>query len=293
MGRLITAIVTPFAPETGAVDEEAFVDLLGHVCAHGSDGVVVCGSTGEAATLTDEEHLRVIELAVQSRPSGAAIIAATGTNDTRHTCELTAQACGLGADAILAVTPYYVRPNRRGVVRHYEEVARAAGDRPVLLYNIPSRSAIDLPNDLLAELAQIEGIEGVKQSNPDNLAPVDGLTVYAGNDDMLADTMDIGGAGLISVAAHVAGERIRAIADEADSARRHELEAELMGLYDALSVTTNPIPIKAALNLLGHRAGTLRLPLVDADEHERAVVAAALERYGLLPRDAAPPLSAR
>jgi 4-hydroxy-tetrahydrodipicolinate synthase len=278
LGAILTAIVTPFDDDL-RVDEEAFVDLLRHLCAHGSDGVVVCGTTGEAPTLSDEEHLRLIELAVQERPDGATVVAGTGSNDTHHACVMTARATELGADAVLSVTPYYNKPNRRGLKRHFEEVARAT-DKPVILYNIPGRTALDMPNDLLAELAQIERVDYVKQANNENLAPVDGLGVYAGNDDILARTLDIGGVGGICVASHIVGEEMRRLVDEPDE--RARIDGSLRGVYEAMSVTTNPIPVKAALNMLGHRVGGLRLPLVEADEHEQAAIRGALERHGLL-----------
>jgi len=278
LGVILTAIVTPFDDELN-VDEEAFVDLMHHLAEHGSDGFVVCGTTGEAATLTDEEHLGLIELAVNERPDGATIIAGAGSNDTRHAVHLTQRSTELGADAILSVTPYYNRPNRRGLIRHFEEVARAT-DRPVLLYNIPSRTGTDMPNDLLAELAQIEHIEGVKQANDDNLALVDGLQVYAGNDGTLAQTLDMGGAGGILVASHVVGDEMRRMVDEPEN--RDAIDASLRDVYDTLFMTANPICVKAALNLLGHHVGGLRLPLVEADETEREAVRGMLERHGLL-----------
>src|SRR4051812_47511465 len=162
LGAILTAIVTPFDDDL-KVDEQAFVDLLHHLAAHGSDGFVVCGTTGEASTLSDEEHLRVVELAVQNRPEGTSITAGVGSNDTRHAVHLTERATALGVDPVLSVPPYYNKPNRRGIVAHYTEVAKAT-DKPIVLYNIPSRVVIDVPNDLLAELAQIEGIDYVKQA---------------------------------------------------------------------------------------------------------------------------------
>lgn len=278
LGTILTAMVTPFDAQL-RVNEESTVRLMHHLADHGSDGLVVCGTTGEASTLTDDEHLRVIELAVEEMKGRCAIVAGTGSNDTRHAVELTERATELGVDAILSVTPYYNKPNRRGIVRHFQEVARAT-DKPIILYNIPGRTALDLPNDLLAELAQIEGIAAVKQANPANLAPVDGLAIYAGNDDMLCDVLEMGGAGGILVASHIVGEEMRRMVDE--PARRREIDAGLRDVYEALSVTVNPIPIKAALNLLGHDVGGLRLPLVEADEHELSVVRAMLERRGLL-----------
>jgi 4-hydroxy-tetrahydrodipicolinate synthase len=277
-GAVLTAIITPFDAQLH-VDEEAFVVLLHHLAAHGSDGFVVCGTTGEAATLTDEEHLGLIELALSERPAGASIIAGTGSNDTRHAVELTERATELGADATLSVTPYYNRPNRRGIVRHYEEVANAT-DRPVILYNIPTRTGTDMPNDLLAELAQIEHIDYVKQANDDNLAPVDGLGVYAGNDGTLARTLDMGECGGILVSSHVVGEQMRRMVDEPE--RRAEIDASLRDVYEALFITSNPICTKAALHLLGHCSAGCRLPLVEADEAETETVRSMLERHGLL-----------
>jgi 4-hydroxy-tetrahydrodipicolinate synthase len=277
LGAILTAVVTPFDDQL-RVDEDAFVRLLNHLVDHGSDGVVAAATTGEAPTLSDEEHLRVIELAVQELGDRATVVAGTGSNETRHAVHLTERATELGADATLSVTPYYNKPNRRGIVRHFEEVARAT-DRPILLYNIPQRTGVDMPNDLLAELAQIEHVEGVKQANPDNLAPVDGLEIYAGNDDMFCDVLELGGAGGVLVGSHIVGEEMRRMVDEPE--RRREIDAALSDVYDALAVTTNPIPVKAALNLLGHEVGGLRLPLVEATDDEVAAIRAALDRHGL------------
>jgi 4-hydroxy-tetrahydrodipicolinate synthase len=277
-GPVLTAIVTPFDAD-GNVDEEAFVALHQHVCANGSDGIVACGSTGEAATLSDEEHLRVVELACSERPPGTQVIAGTGSNDTRHAVEMTEKAVALGADGILSVTPYYNKPNRRGLIAHYEAIA-AASDKPVLLYNIPSRSVIDVPNDLLAELGQIEGIEGVKQANNDAIAQIDGLDLYAGNDDTFARALDAGAVGGILVASHIVGNEMRRMVQE--PAKRAEIDASLQDLFAALAVTTNPIGIKKALSLLGLASARLRLPLIEADEHETDVIRTALEKHGLL-----------
>ena len=278
LGSIITAIVTPF-DQQGNVDEAGFVELLDHLAANGSDGFVICGTTGEAATLSIEEHLGLIELAVSNRPEGSSIIAGAGSNDTRHAVEMTERSTELGADAILSVTPYYNRPNRRGIVAHYEEVVKAT-DKPIILYNIPSRTGTNLPNEFLAELAQLERIEFVKQANPDDVAQVDGLGLYAGNDDMLAEVLDLGGLGGILVASHVVGPQMRQIVEQPEL--RDEIDAGLAEVYAALGVTTNPIPLKAALSLLGLPSGPLRLPLVEASPEERAVVATALANLGLL-----------
>jgi 4-hydroxy-tetrahydrodipicolinate synthase len=278
LGAILTAIVTPFDDDL-RVDEQAFVDLMAHLAAHGSDGFVVAGTTGAAPTLTTEEHLRLIALASAERPAGTTIVAGAGSNDTAHAVQMTERATAAGADAILSVTPYYNKPNRRGIRRHYEEIAKAT-DKPVILYNIPSRVVVDLPNDVLAELAQIEHIDYVKQANNDNLAPVEGLGIYAGNDETLARTLNMGGEGGILVASHIVGEAMRRMVDEPD--QREEIDASLRDVYAAMGVATNPIPVKAALEMAGHPVGGLRLPLVEADEDERAQIREVLERHRLL-----------
>jgi 4-hydroxy-tetrahydrodipicolinate synthase len=277
LGSILTAIVTPF-DSAGAVDEASFVALMGHLANHGSDGFVVCGTTGEAATLSDEEHLGLIELAVAERPAGKSIVAGTGSNDTRHAVHLTARATELGVDATLSVTPYYNKPNERGIVHHYQEVAKAT-DKPILLYNIPGRTALNMGPELLAELAQIEGIEGVKQANAEELGLIDGLDLYAGDDSSFAQVLDLGGAGGVLVASHIVGDEMRSMVDEPQ--RRGEIDASLRDVYETLFLTSNPTCVKAALNLLGHGVGGLRLPLVEASPQELEAVRAMLERHGL------------
>jgi 4-hydroxy-tetrahydrodipicolinate synthase len=277
IGGILTAMVTPFGRE-GQLDEDATARLIHHLLDNGSDGLVLAGSTGEAATMTDEEKARLWEIGV-AEAGDATVIAGTGTYDTRHSIELTERATQIGVDAVLVVTPYYVRPNRRGIKAHFEAIA-AATDLPIVAYNIPSRTATDMPNDLLAELGQIDNVVAVKQARYEDLAPIDGLDLLAGNDDILAKVMDIGGTGGILVASQLVGTEMRRIIDEPE--HRHEIEDGLRDLYQALSVTTNPIPVKAALNLVGQQVGGLRLPLVEATEEETAVIRAALERHELL-----------
>jgi len=277
LGGILTAMVTPF-DANGGLDENAAVRLMHHLLENGSDGLVLAGSTGEGATMTDEEKVRLWELGV-AETGDAPVIAGTGTYDTRHSVELTERAHEAGVDAMLVVTPYYVRPNRRGIKAHYEAVA-AATDRPIVLYNIPSRTATDMPNDLLVELAEIDNVAAVKQARYEDLAAIDGLDLLAGNDDVLAKVMDLGGTGGILVASHLVGREMRRIVDEPDN--RHEIEDGLRDLYKALTVTVNPIPIKTAVAMTGLEVGPLRLPLVEASEEERAVVREALERHNLL-----------
>jgi 4-hydroxy-tetrahydrodipicolinate synthase len=278
LGAVLTAIVTPF-DAAGAVNEEAFVALMRHLAANGSEGFVVAGTTGEASTLSDEEHLGLIELAVRERPAGTSIVAGTGTNDTRHAMHLTEGATELGVDATLVVTPYYNKPSRLGLRRHYEAVARAT-DKPMLLYNIPGRTATNMPPDLLAELAQIEHVEGVKQANADELQPIDGLALYAGDDANFARVLDMGGVGGILVASHIVGPEMRRMVEEPE--HRAEIDASLRDVYETLFLTASPTCTKAALNLLGFQAGGLRLPLVEATAEELDTVRAMLVRHGLL-----------
>jgi 4-hydroxy-tetrahydrodipicolinate synthase len=279
----LTAMVTPFHAD-GAVNDDAAVALGRHLLANGSHGLVVCGTTGEAATLSDDEHIGLVELIARELGGEGTIVAGAGSNDTRHAVHLTERAVAAGVDAVLSVTPYYNKPNRRGLHRHFEEVARAAGGTPVILYNIPSRTALNMPPDLLAELAQIEGIEGVKQANSDELQPIDGLALFAGNDADFARCLDIGGAGGILVASHVVGNEMRRMYDEPE--HRAEIDASLRDVYETLFITASPTPTKAALNMLGHDVGGLRLPMVEADEAESAQVRAMLERHGLLEKAA-------
>jgi 4-hydroxy-tetrahydrodipicolinate synthase len=278
LGAILTAMVTPFDRE-GRVDEEAAVRLMHHLLDHGSDGLVVCGTTGEVPTLTDEEQLDLIALAVREVGDRATIVAGAGSNDTRHAVHLTERATLRGADALLSVTPYYNRPSPRGIRRHFEEVARAT-DKPILLYNIPSRTGTNMPPDLLAQLAQIDGIEGVKQANDEDLRPVEGLALYAGNDASLARTLDMGGAGGVLVASHIVGEEMRRMVDEPE--RRAEIDTSLRDVFEVLFLTASPTCTKAALNMLGVEVGGVRLPIVEATKDEKAQVRGVLERHGLL-----------
>lgn len=278
LGTILTAIVTPF-DEDLRINEQAFVALMHHLGEHGSDGFVVCGTTGEAATLTDEEHLGLIELAVRERPPGKTIVGGTGSNHTLHAAHLTQRATEMGVDATLSVTPYYNKPSPRGIVRHYEEVNKAT-DLPILLYNIPGRTAVNMSPELLAELAQIEHITGVKQANAAELQLIDGLDLYAGDDATFARTLDLGGAGGILVASHIVGDEMRRMVDEPE--HRAEIDASLQDVYETLFMTASPTCTKAALNILGHNAGGTRLPIIEANEEELAAVRAMLERHGRL-----------
>jgi 4-hydroxy-tetrahydrodipicolinate synthase len=283
IGGILTAMVTPFDGD-GALSEDRAATLMRHLLDHGSDGLVLAGTTGESSTLDDEEKLRLWAVGVEVC-GGERIIAGTGSNDTRHTVELTERAAATGVGAVLVVTPYYNKPNRRGLVAHFKAAAGAT-DLPVILYNIPSRSVIDLPNDLLAELGEIENVVAVKQARYEDCTPIDGLDLLAGNDDMLAPVLDMGGTGGILVASHVAGRQMRRMIDEPD--QRAAIAASLAPLLDALAVAPPVVAIKAALDLVGHDVGGLRLPMVAASEDEVARIRAALEAQQLLEPAQAP-----
>ncbi len=275
---IITAAITPFA-EDGGVDEEAFVAICSHLLANGSDGFVVAGTTGEGTTLTDAEKLRLFELAVSEFGDRATIVAGTGSNDTAHTVHLTERATEIGCDASLCVTPYYNKPNFRGLVAHYQAISGAT-DKPIVLYNIPSRCVIDISNEDLRRLAEIPNVSAVKQARYEDIEPVEGLDLLAGNDDVLAEVLDKGGAGGITVASHLVGVEMRRMIDEPEN--RSDLHTSLKPFFEAMSVTTNPMPVKTAMGMAGHRVGGFRAPMVECSDDEKAVIRAALERQGLL-----------
>jgi 4-hydroxy-tetrahydrodipicolinate synthase len=287
IGGVITAMVTPFA-EDRSVDETAARKLARHLIDNGSHGLVLAGTTGESPTLDDEEKLALLRAVRDEVGSDVLVICGTGSNDTRHSERLSAAAADNGADAVLAVTPYYNKPNFSGIKAHYEAVARAAGI-PVVLYNIPSRVVVNIPAEQLAELAEIENVVAVKQANDDELQPIDGLRLLAGNDGTLLRTLEMGGAGGILVATHLVGPEMRQIYDAmqaSDSERAVEIDDSLRPIYEVLS-KTNPIPVKAALELLGICSARARLPIVEADVEQKAEVRRALEAHGLLAGSAA------
>jgi 4-hydroxy-tetrahydrodipicolinate synthase len=280
---VLTAMATPF-DEAGAVDNDAGRRLASHLLEHGSHGLVIGGTTGECPTLTDEETIDLLRAVRAEVGDDALLICGTGTNDTRHSRELTKKAADAGADASLVVVPYYNKPNPAGIRAHFEAVAAAVPDLPLVMYNIPSRVVVNADPQLLGELAQVDNIVAVKQANDDDLGPIEGLAIIAGNDNTYRRVLEFGGAGVISVASHVVGDQMRAMWDAAqdnDLERAREIDAELTPVYEGLSVTTNPIPLKAALEMLGLAPDRLRLPLVSADPDQRASVRTALEGIGL------------
>jgi 4-hydroxy-tetrahydrodipicolinate synthase len=287
LGDVLTATVTPFDAD-GAVDYERYADLCRFLVENGSDGVVVNGTTGEAPTLSDDERLGLLRAALDAIGDSATVIAGTGTYSTEHSIQLTEQAHEAGAHGFLVVAPYYNKPPQRGIVAHFEAVA-AASDRPVLVYNIPGRVVINIEPDTMARLAEIENVTAVKQAYDDldqarRIVEL-GLELYAGDDNLLHPFLELGGKGGVCVHTHVVGPRVKEMvtrfrAGALDEAK--QIDDELAPAYELLSVVTGPIQIKAALNLLGHDVGGLRLPLVEASDDEVARIRDCLERLKLL-----------
>jgi 4-hydroxy-tetrahydrodipicolinate synthase len=280
---LITAMATPF-DESGAVDHDAARRLAVYLLEHGSHGLVIAGSTGECPTLTDTEEIELLKAVRAEVGEETLIVCGTGTNDTRHSCELTKMAAEAGADASLVVVPYYNKPNPAGIGAHFETVAAAVPELPMVMYNIPARVVINADPQLLGELGQVDNIVALKQANDEELGPIEGLTVLAGNDNTFLRVLEFGGGGGITVASHIVGERMREMWDAAqagDLDRARQIDAEITPVYEATSVTTNPIPLKAALEMLGLCADRLRLPLVSADAEQRAAIKAGLDAAGV------------
>ncbi len=286
LGHILTAIVTPFR-EDESIDFDSFQRLARYLVEHGSDGIVVAGTTGESPTLTDEERLDLFRAAIEAVGADATVVAGTGTYSTRHSMHLSERADELGADALLVVTPYYNKPPQRGIVAHFEAIARTS-DKPIIVYNIPSRVVVNIEPETISRLAEITTIRAVKQANGDidqaqHIIDV-GLDLYAGDDVLVQPFVELGGLGGICVHSHVVGpqvaEQVRAtLAGELERGRA--LDRELQPAYDLLQIQTNPLPIKAALNLLGHGVGGHRLPLPAPVEAELAAVRACLERLSL------------
>jgi 4-hydroxy-tetrahydrodipicolinate synthase len=287
LGEILTAIVTPFSRD-GSLDVDSFRRLARHLVDHGSDGLVVTGTTGESPTLSDEERFALYAAALEEVGDRATIVAGTGTNSTAHSVHLTERAHELGVHGFLVVTPYYNKPPPRGIVAHFAAVAEAT-DRPLMVYNIPARVALNIEPDTMAELAELPTVTAVKQANPDleqarRIVEL-GLDLYAGDDDLVLPFLELGGAGGVCVHTHVVGPQVQELLRlwrSGDAAGARALDEELRPSIELLRVAPNPIAIKAALNLLGHDVGGHRLPIVEATEDEREAVRGCLERLGLL-----------
>jgi 4-hydroxy-tetrahydrodipicolinate synthase len=287
LGEVLTAIVTPF-DGNGEVDLERFRALARHLVENGSDGLVVTGTTGEAPTLSDAERFDLWEAAVDEVGDRATITAGTGTYSTKHSVHLTEHADELGVDACLIVTPYYSKPPVRGIVEHFKAIA-AVTEKPLVVYNIPSRVVLNLEPQAIAQLAEIENVKAVKQANDDleqARAIVElGLDLYAGDDDIVLPFLELGGVGGICVHTHVVGSQVKEMVSRfrsGDVEGARELDRRLRPSIELLRAAPNPIAIKTALGLLGQDVGGCRLPLVEATAEERDQVRGCLERLGLM-----------
>jgi 4-hydroxy-tetrahydrodipicolinate synthase len=292
LGEILTAVVTPFQAN-GSVDLDRFRALASHLVENGSDGLVVTGTTGESPTLSDQERFDLYEAALEEIGDRATVIAGTGTYSTAHSVHLTARAHELGVHGFLVVTPYYNKPPVRGIVEHFKAIADVS-DRPLVVYNIPSRVVLNLETGAIAQLAEIPTVTAVKQANADleqARAIVElGLDLYAGDDDLVFPFLELGAKGGVCVHTHVVGPQVKELvrrygAGDVEGARA--LDEELRPSIELLRVAPNPIAIKCALSLLGQDVGGLRLPLVEASDDEREAVRGCLERLGLLQRAAA------
>jgi 4-hydroxy-tetrahydrodipicolinate synthase len=286
LGEILTAIVTSFHDD-GSVDVGVFRALARHLVANGSDGIVVAATTGESPTLTDDEKLELWRAAVDEVGETATVVAGTGTYSTAHSAHLTRVAHDAGVDGFLVVAPYYNKPPQRGIVEHFRAIA-AETDRPIVAYNIPARVVVNIEPETISELAKIPNVVAVKQAY-DDLAQArhiveEGLTLYAGDDNLVYPFLELGGTGGICVRSHIAGERFKEMirlfrAGDTEGARR--IHEELEPLFELDSIAVNPIPIKTALRMLGHEVGGLRLPLVEATLEEQARIRDCLERASL------------
>jgi 4-hydroxy-tetrahydrodipicolinate synthase len=287
LGDVLTAIVTPF-DRNGRVDLDRFRELAEFLVDNGSDGIVVCGTTGESPTLSDTEKIELWEAAVDLLRGRATVVAGTGTNDTSHSINLTKKATEIGVDGLLVVTPYYNKPPQRGIVEHFKAIA-AASDKPIVVYNIPSRVVINIEPETIEQLAEIPTVRAVKQAYDDleeaRQIPEFGLDLYAGDDYLIHPFLELGGRGGICVHTHVVGPQVKEMVrafHSGDRARAKEIDEQLAPAYELLKVVGNPIAIKAALTLSGHDVGGLRLPMVEATEEETERVRSCLERLGVL-----------
>lgn len=270
--------------EDEAVDLKATRALARHLIENGSHGLVVAGTTGESPTLEDDEKISLLRAVREEVGEDVTLILGTGSNDTRHSVDLTKAAAAEGADAGLVVTPYYNRPNAAGIRAHFEAIAAGSPDLPLVLYNIPGRVIVNMPAGLLAELAQIPNVVAVKQANDDELAQVPGLELLAGNDTGFLRTLQLGGSGGILVASHVVGNEMRQIWDLWQEGREDEaaaLDARLAPVYEAMGVVVNPIPVKACLEMAGICPARMRLPMVEATEAEKEQIKALLAKAGV------------
>ncbi|WKT84163.1 MULTISPECIES: 4-hydroxy-tetrahydrodipicolinate synthase [unclassified Thermosynechococcus] len=290
-GRVITAMITPFTAD-GAIAYDVAAELAQHLVANGSDGIVVCGTTGESPTLTWEEEFQLFQTVQQAVAGKAKVIAGTGSNSTREAIHATAKAAELGLDGALLVVPYYNKPPQEGLYAHFQAIAKAVPDFPLMLYNIPGRTGQNLLPETVIRLADYPNIVAIKEASGSldqasalraALPPT--FRIYSGDDSLTLPLLAVGGYGVVSVASHLVGRRIQEMIQafiQGDTATATAIHCQLLPLFKVLFVTTNPIPIKAALSLQGWAVGAPRLPLTSASDAVISQLKPVLDALGLL-----------
>ena len=287
LGRVLTAMVTPFQPDS-SLDLDGAQRLAAHLVDTGSDGIVVCGTTGESPTLSSDEKLQLLRAVLDAVSDRAVVVMGAGTYDTAASCRAAEAATAAGAHAVMAVTPYYSRPSQRGLLAHFIQIARST-DLPVVLYDIPSRTSREIELTTLLELAQVPNIVAVKDAAGDIAktshivaAAPEGFEVYSGDDVLTLPRLAVGAVGVISVASHVAGSDIQDLVTTypSDPQKALEIHLRLLPLFEALFIDSNPVPLKGLLNALSLPAGPVRPPLADATDEVVAKVRAALDAAG-------------
>ena len=289
-GRVLTAMVTPFTAD-GAVDYAEVKRLAVHLIENGNDSILVCGTTAETPTLTHDEKINVVKAVKEAVGDRVPVLVGTGTNDTRTTIEATKEMEAIGADGVLVVAPYYNKPSQEGMYQHFKAVAEATS-LPVVLYNIPGRCGVNMSPELIARLSKISNIVAVKEAagSIEQVSQIkqlvdDDFIIYSGDDSLTLPMMAVGGYGVISVAAHVIGKEIHAMVDayvEGRVAEAQEWHKKLYPMFKNLFITSNPVPVKYALNQIGFGNGNVRLPLVEANDAEKQIVRDTMQKLGLI-----------
>ena len=282
------AIVTPFEGyKTNYVELGRLIDMN---IENGTDAIIICGTTGEASTMPDAEHLAAIEYTVKKVNGRVPVIAGTGSNETAHAVELSKKAEELGADGLLQVTPYYNKASSKGLIAHFSAVAEAV-NIPVILYNVPSRTGVNIPIPVLKELAKVPNIVAIKEASGNIsytakiAAEIPELYIYSGNDDMIVPVLSLGGKGVISVLANIMPQETHDMCQaffDGDTEKAREMQLKYLDLINNLFIEVNPIPVKTALNLMGYKVGNLRLPLLDMEEKNLEALQNSMRAVGLI-----------
>ena len=284
------AIITPMNAD-GSINYQGLGDLIENQIANGTDAIIICGTTGEASTMTDEEHLECIRFAVEKTAGRIPVIAGTGSNDTRYAIELSKEAEAVGVDGLLLVTPYYNKTTQRGLSAHFTAIAEAV-NVPIILYNIPGRTGVNMEVATVKKLAEHRNIAAIKEASGNIsyaakliAACGDNIDVYSGNDDMVVPLVSLGGKGVISVASHVIPKQMHDMVQyclDNNFAEATKLQIEYLDLINSLFIEVNPIPVKEALNMMGVNVGPCRMPLYEMSDEHKAVLRASLEKHGLI-----------